>query len=152
MKNSILFFFVISIVFHVSAKGQSQVYDSTLAKSFGADDYGMKSYVFVLLKSGSNNMEKGTARDSIFSGHLKNIGRLADEGKLVIAGPFGDNDKSYRGIFILNVKTIPEARALLQTDPAVHAKILDAELFEWYGSAAIGEYLKIQKRIEKKSY
>lgn len=152
MKKLILFCFVISIVFHPGAKGQSQLYDSTLAKRLGADDYGMKTYVFVLLKSGSNNMEQGAARDSIFRGHLKNIGRLADEGKLVIAGPFGDNDKSYRGIFILNVKTIPEARELLQTDPAVHAKILDSEMYEWYGSAAIGEYLKLHKSIEKKSY
>jgi uncharacterized protein YciI len=136
----------------LDAQNRSQVYDSTLAKSFGADDYGMKTYVFVLLKSGSNNMEKGAARDSIFSGHIKNIRRLADEGKLVIAGPFEDNDKSFRGIFILNVKTIEEARELLKSDPAVHAKILDAELYGWYGSAAIGEYLKIQKSIEKKSY
>ncbi len=152
MKKLILFFFIISFLSRFDAQAQSQIYDSTLAKSFGADDYGMKSYIFVILKTGSNNLENGPARDSIFRGHLKNIGRLADAGKLVIAGPFEENDKSYRGIFILNVKTIPEAKELLQTDPAIHAKILDAELFGWYGSAAIGEYLKLQKSIQKKSF
>ena len=30
-------------------------YDSTLAAKLGADDYGMKKYVFVILKTGSND-------------------------------------------------------------------------------------------------
>jgi uncharacterized protein YciI len=152
MKKLILFLLTGSFIFQLYAQGQTQVYDSTLAKRLGADDYGMKSYVFVLLVTGSNNMEQGTARDSIFSGHLKNIGRLADEGKLVIAGPFGDNNKSYRGIFILNVKTIEEAKKLLDTDPAILAKVLAAELYEWYGSAALGEYLEIHKKVQKTSF
>jgi uncharacterized protein YciI len=152
MKKLILFLLTGSFIFQLYAQGQTQVYDSTLAKRLGADDYGMKSYVFVLLVTGSNNMEQGAARDSIFSGHLKNIGRLADEGKLVIAGPFGDNNKSYRGIFILNVKTIEEAKKLLDTDPAIHTKVLAAELYEWYGSAALGEYLEIHKKVQKTSF
>jgi uncharacterized protein YciI len=73
-------------------------------------------------------------------------------GKLVIAGPFGDNEKSYRGIFIFNVKTKAEATELLSTDPAVKAKILDAELYEWYGSAAISEYLKVHDKIAKEKF
>jgi uncharacterized protein YciI len=147
MKKMFLFF--IELIIFSQLNGQTQTYDSVLAKKLGADEYGMKSYIFVLLKTGSNNIEKGSARDSIFAGHMKNIGRLADAGKLIIAGPFEENDKSFRGIFILNVKTIPEAKELLETDPAVHAKVLDAELYEWYGSAAIGEYLKIYKKIVK---
>jgi uncharacterized protein YciI len=147
-----MFLFIASFIILTQLNGQIQSYDSILAKKLGADEYGMKSYVFVLLKTGSNNIEKGPKRDSIFAGHLKNIGRLADAGKLVVAGPFEGNDKSFRGIFILNVKTIPEAKELLDTDPAVHAKVLDAELYEWYGSAALGEYLKIQKKITKKNF
>lgn len=147
-------FILSSLLFSLILNGQagSQAYDSTLARSLGADEYGMKSYIFVLLVPGSNKLEKGEARDSIFMGHLKNIGRLAESGKLVIAGPFGDNEKSYRGIFILNVTTIGEAKELLQTDPAIKSKVLDAELYEWYGSAAISEYMKVQKKIEKKHF
>jgi uncharacterized protein YciI len=152
MKKLILFLLAASFVFQLNAQGQTHVFDSTLAKRLGADEYGMKSYVFVLLVTGSNNMAQGAARDSLFSGHLKNIGRLADEGKLVIAGPFGDNDKSYRGIFILNVKTIEEAKKLLDTDPAIHANVLAAELYEWYGSAALSEYLEIHNRIQKTNF
>jgi uncharacterized protein YciI len=149
-----LILILISVIFFMSLNAQTELqpYDSTLAKKLDADEYGMKSYIFVLLIPGANNLEKGAVRDSIFRGHLKNMRRLAESGKLVIAGPLGDNEKSYRGIFILNVKTISEAKELLETDPAIHSKVLDAELYEWYGSAAIAEYLKLQKKITKKSF
>jgi uncharacterized protein YciI len=141
-------------VFFIGIKAQSlsPLYDSTLARSMGADEYGMKSYILVILTTGTNNLEKGAVRDSIFRGHMNNIGRLAESGKLVISGPLGDNLKSYRGIFILNVKTIREAMELVETDPAVHSKVLNAELYEWYGPAALGVYLKVQKSITSKQF
>ena len=152
MKKVILLSGILIFFLKLDAQTGSQIYDSTLAARLGADEYGMKNYVFVLLVPGTNKLEKGEARDSIFKGHIKNIWRLSDAGKLVIAGPFEDNDKSYCGIFILNVKTINEAKELLQTDPAIQSKVLDAELYKWYGSAAISEYLKIQKNITRKHF
>jgi uncharacterized protein YciI len=80
---------------------------------------------------------------------MDNIGRLVDEGKLVVAGPLGKNDLTYRGIFILNVKTVEEATELLQSDPAVKDGLLAAELLPWYGSAALGEYLPYSDKIWK---
>jgi len=147
------FAIVILLAFSIGAGAQNntQVYDSVLAKKLGADDNGMKSYIFVILKTGPNKMEAGAERDKLFRGHMDNINRLADEGKLVIAGPMGANEMSYRGIFILNVKTIDEARELLKSDPTVTEKIFDVDYFKWYGSAAISEYLKVAKSIEKKS-
>ena len=152
MKKLILILSIVIFCLGLEAQTGEQIFDSTLAKSLGADEYGMKAYVFVLLIPGTNKLDPGPVRDSIFRGHLKNIGRLAESGKLVIAGPLGDNEKSYRGIFILNTKTIGEAKELLQTDPAIKAKVLDAELYEWYGSAAISEYLKIQRKITRKQF
>ena len=134
---------------YLYAQTDSQVYDSVLARKLGADERGMKSYVFVILKTGPNKMEAGPERDKLFTGHMSNINRLADEGKLVIAGPMGANEKSYRGIFIMNVKTIDEAKELLKADPTVSQNIFDVEYYEWYGSAAISEYLKVAKLIEK---
>ena len=132
------------------AQADNPKYDKALADSLGADEYGMKSYVLVILKTGSNKVEDKTTLDSLFRGHMTNIERLANNGKLVVAGPLRKNDKTYRGIFIFNVKTIEEANALLITDPAVQSKLLDAELYQWYGSAALPEYLKYHERIEKK--
>jgi len=124
-------------------------YNRAMADSLGADDYGMKMYVFVILKTGPVSAEKAVT-DSLFRGHMENIGRLATSGKLLVAGPMKKNDKNYRGIFILNAATIEEAEKLLETDPAVKAKLLDAELFQWYGSAALAKYLVYHEMVQKK--
>jgi uncharacterized protein YciI len=124
-------------------------YDEALAIKLGADDYGMKSYIFVILKTGANESTDKILRDSCFSGHLSNIGKLVDEGKLIVAGPIEKNDKTYRGIFILNVTTPEEAEELLNTDPAIHAGFLEPEVYKWYGSAALSEYLEASDKIWK---
>jgi uncharacterized protein YciI len=69
--------------------------------------------------------------------HLDNITRLADEGKLVLAGPFLD-DGELRGIYVFDVRTVEEARALTETDPSIQAGRLVMELRPWYGSAGLG--------------
>lgn len=124
-------------------------YDSTLAQRLGADDYGMKSYVLAILKTGSNTTTDKAFIDSCFRGHMNNISRLVDEGKLIVAGPLGKNENTYRGIFIFNVPTIEEAEQLVLTDPAINSRLLDAELYSWYGSAALPEYLDAALKIGK---
>lgn len=125
-------------------------YDESLAKSLKADEYGMKKYVFCLLKSGTNTTASKEETKKLFEGHMANIGKLAKEGKLVVAGPFMKNGRNYRGIYIFNVETIEEAQALVATDPAINAKLLEAELTPWYATAALQETLKIHEKIAKK--
>ncbi|WP_235298045.1 YciI family protein [Portibacter marinus] len=124
-------------------------YDSALAEKLGADDYGMKTYVFVLLKSGENKSEDQDARSAAFAGHMKNINHLVKEEKLLVAGPMLKNDKDYRGIFILNVNSIEEAEELMLTDPAIAAGYLYPDMTLWYGSAALGEYLEASDKVWK---
>ncbi len=127
-------------------------YDAELAQRLGGDDYGMKKYVLVLLKTGPKDGEfKDQARSDIFAGHMQNIGRLADEGKLAVAGPFRKNEQGMRGLFILNVETVEEARVLVDTDPAVSAGILVAEMTPWYGSASLMATPEIHKTIAKQN-
>ena len=132
------------------AQKDNRKFEKGLADSLGGDEYGMKPYVLVILKTGTNKIDKKEPVDSLFKGHLANINRLASVGKLVVAGPLKKNDKHYWGIFILNVKTVEEASVLLASDPAVKEKLLDAELFQWYGSATLPEYRKVHEKIEKK--
>ena len=68
---------------------------------------------------------------------------------MVVAGPLAKNDQQYRGIFILDVATTEEAAALLETDPAVREELLAADLYSWYGSAALPLYLEEANRIWK---
>lgn len=152
MKKRLLLLVLLSIGLNVFAQTESPKYDAALAKKLGADEYGMKNYIMVILKTGSAKIEDKNKLNELFKGHMDNINKLADEGKLVVAGPFGKNDKNYRGIFIFNVKTVEEANALLAGDPAVKEKLLEAEILPWYGSAALGEYLKVHKTIEQKTH
>lgn len=126
-------------------------YDSILAQKTGADEYGMKHYVMAFLKAGPNRDQDSITRVEIQKGHMANIQRLADEGKLVLAGPFED-DGDIRGIFIFNVTTVEEAKALTETDPAIQAGRLIMELHPWYGSAAIMEMNALHVKVAKKTF
>lgn len=125
-------------------------FDDKLAKKLGADEYGMKRYVLAILKTGPYDATiKGKERDDAFKGHMANIGRLADEGKLAVAGPFMKNNRAYRGLFIFNVATVEEAEKLVMTDPAVRAGIFIFEMTPWYGSASLMATPEIHKKIAK---
>jgi uncharacterized protein YciI len=145
-----LFYILFTLLIFVNSNAQeAPKYNENLAKSLHSDEYGMKKYVFCILKTGTNTTATKEEKAKFFEGHMANINKLANEGKLALAGPFMKNDKNYRGIFIFNVETIEEAQNLVNLDPAVQAKIFEAELTPWYGSAAIQEVTKIHKTIEK---
>jgi uncharacterized protein YciI len=120
-----------------------------LAQRLGADDYGMKSYVLAILKTGPSQMADKAFIQNSFRGHMENIKRLVEEGKMIVAGPLDKNDKTYRGIFILNVTTFEEAEPLLQSDPAIKENLLNYELYKWYGPAALPEYLEFSDKVWK---
>lgn len=149
MKRVITLLILVAAPVFLNGQVPNPAYDKELAGKLGGNDNGMKSYVLVILKTGTNNITDKVLRDSLFAGHMNNIKRLADLGKLIVAGPFGTNDKGYRGIFLFNVASVEEARELVMTDPTVKEKVFDAEILPWYGSAAIPEYLKYHDRIIK---
>jgi uncharacterized protein YciI len=126
-------------------------FDAELAKKLGADKIGMKNYVLVILKTGPTNVPAGKERDEIFKGHFANIHRLADEGKLVVAGPFGDGG-DWRGLFIFNVGTIEDAKKLTESDPVIKSGVMVAEYHKWYGSAAIMEVGRIHQKIAETNF
>ena len=149
MKFIITLFILFFVIHFGNAQKTNPNYDAELAQKLGADDYGMKTYVFVMLKTGSNTSTEKEPRNLAFKGHMDNIGRLVEEGKLIVAGPMGANDNNCRGIFILDVATLEEAEALMQTDPAIKANYLKPEMYLWYGSAALSEYLEASDKVWK---
>ena len=125
-------------------------YDAELAKKFGADERGMKMYVMCILKTGPKDAEiKGKERQDIFAGHFANIGKLANEGKLAVAGPFEKNEKMFRGLYIFNVPTIEEAEKLVVLDPAVKAGVFVPDMTLWYGSASLMATPELHKKLSK---
>jgi uncharacterized protein YciI len=132
--------------------GQSEapaVYDEALARAVGADEYGMRSYVLVVLKSGPNQIAAGPERDEMFRGHFANIKRLSAEGKLAAAGPL-DGVDGWRGLFILAVPEIEEAKRLVATDPVITKGEMVAEYHKHYGSAALMTVRDTHEKLAKK--
>jgi uncharacterized protein YciI len=152
MKTICLSYFLLLTTLTATAQNASPEYDSTLAAQLGADERGMKMYVLVILKTGPNNVQDKALRDSLFAGHFATINALAEEKKLVVAGPLGENENKYRGIFILDVRSIEEAQTLLQRDPTILNGVFDTELYPWYGSAALPMYIGYSEKIRRKSF
>lgn len=92
----------------------------------------MKQYFLVLLKRGHNRTHDSATVVAIQKGHLDNITRLYNEGKIDIAGPMG-HDGDLRGIFIFNCSTYEEVLLHCNTDPAIKSGRLAVEIYPWWG-------------------
>jgi uncharacterized protein YciI len=75
---------------------------------------------------------EGEPTEAAMAGHFENMGRLAREGQLLVAGPFGreNPEPAMRGLFIFDVPTVAQAEALTATDPSVQAKVFRMEAHE----------------------
>ncbi len=91
----------------------------------------MKKYWMVFLKRGPQRNQSEADAAKIQERHMANIERLAASGKLLVAGPFGD-DGDLRGIFILDCADSLEAANLVKTDTAVISGRLAFEIKSWW--------------------
>ena len=153
MKIPFLFF--CTILFACSQQSNNSVpstasdgFDPALTAEVGADPYGMRKFVFAYLKEGPNRSQDSTERAELQRAHMDNIARLAQEGRLVLAGPFMDEGE-VKGIYVFAVESLEEAATLTSTDPAVQAGSLAMELHPWYGSAALMKVNDLHSRISK---
>jgi uncharacterized protein YciI len=112
-------------------------FDAVLAERVGADAYGMRKYVLVVLKSSTTPVPEGEARKAMFAGHFANMARLAEEGTLVLSGPFLEDPAGWRGLFVLAVEDLAAAERIVATDPVVAQGEMVAEYHPWYGSATL---------------
>jgi len=123
-------------------------YDGELAAQLGADALGMRRYVLVVLKTGPTPVSDPEARKAMFAGHFANMKKLADEGRLALAGPFMPSDSGWRGLFVFAVEDIEQARALTETDPVMVQGEMVAEYHPWYGSAALMTVNSTHERLQ----
>jgi uncharacterized protein len=105
----------------------------------GDTTYIIKKYFLCFLKKGENRDMDSVQAAKIQEGHLAHLTELSNQGKICIAGPFGDKGE-LRGIIIFNVASLEEAEKLESEDPAVKAGRLVMEIRPWWG--AKGSMLK----------
>jgi len=100
-------------------------------------EYEMTTYVAGFFHRGPNwTAEQTDETRRIQEGHLANFQKLAEAGKLIVAGPFGDNG-DLRGMLIFKLTSVDEARALMDADPALKAGRLTLDLHPWFAAAGL---------------
>jgi uncharacterized protein YciI len=103
----------------------------------GPGGFEMTTYYVGFLYRGTKWTPEQTAEtEALQKAHMANIQKLAEEGKLLLAGPFTDGG-DLRGIFVFRVGSMAEARALAETDPAVKAGRLRLEFHPWFAAKNI---------------
>lgn len=125
-------------------------FDAALAQRLGADERGMRRYVLVILKSGPTPVTDPGQRKTLFAGHFANMERLVQAGHLVMAGPFSSDPAGWRGLFLLAVDDVDEARRLTESDPVITSGEMVAEYHRWYGSAGAMMLPGIHETLSKK--
>jgi uncharacterized protein YciI len=90
--------------------------------------YAQMPYTFIFLnkKTDADQLPKEEI-SKIMEGHMANMGLLANEGKLVAAGPFNGGG----GIFIMKTSNIDEAKSWISTDPGIKARRWNVEMFPY---------------------
>ncbi len=121
----IIFLAILCFASHSLFSQTSAITDTSAPK------FEMKQYWFVMLKKGTVRTQDSATAAKIQEGHMANITTMHDEGKLLVAGPFGD-ESDWRGIFILDCKDQAEAEALIQKDPAIQSGRLSYEIHPWW--------------------
>ncbi len=107
----------------------------------------IRKYWFVLLKAGNNRTQDSATAAKIQEGHMNNIDKLYYEGKIKVAGPFGEKG-DWKGIFIFDTETKEEVEKLLQSDPAVASGRLAYDIKPWY-TAPMGSFVPGKPKKEK---
>ncbi len=101
------------------------------------EEYEMTTYYVGFLYRGPHwSPEDTPERAKIQEGHMAHIRKMAETGKLVLAGPFLD-DGELRGMFVFRVASLEEAKALAEQDPAVQSGRLRLEWRPWLGAKNI---------------
>ncbi len=102
-----------------------------------AGEYEMTTYQVAFLRRGPAWTPGSTPElEKLQAAHLAHIGKMAESGKLIVAGPFSDGGE-LRGMFIFRVDTLEEARTLAEQDPAVKAGRLVLEWHPWFAAKNI---------------
>jgi uncharacterized protein YciI len=128
MKKMLVFCFY-SFLFFIPFSASAQNKDSSAAKPKAEEQ--IRKYWFVMLLKGPNRTQDSATAAAIQKEHLANINRLYNEGKIKVAGPFGDRG-DWLGIFIFDCETKEEVENLLKTDKAISSGRLTYDVRPWY--------------------
>lgn len=129
--------------------------------AFGIEPEGVKEtninarardYVFAMLILDQPDELSEDELKTAMTGHFSNMKVLAEQEKLLVAGPFGTPgiSENHRGVYIFNTKSVQEAEKLVKTDPAVQAGVFRPELYLYTSETPLGELFDLKKKRDQK--
>lgn len=111
-----------------------------------------KDYTLVMILTGPASDVPREDQQTAFEGHFSNMERLADDGDLLVAGPFGPPKASddHRGLWILDTGSTDRADRLAATDPPGHIGIFVYESFVLRTDDPITECYRLEQEDENR--
>ena len=110
------------------------------------------SYIFSYLVTDAPEKLEPEAINAAMQGHFANMGKLAEAGDLLIAGPLAEPriDETYRGIFVFSTGDIEKGKQLVATDPGIKAGVFKPELYVITCDEPLGELTRLEKEYEQR--
>lgn len=123
---------------------------SVPGRGAASDERPVRDYVFVLIKTGPLRAPTPEQSQEAMRGHFANMGRLAEEGKLLIAGPLIEprSDPDHRGIFVMDETETTRGLELAQTDPAVRMGVFTLSAYRFTTDRPLVDLLRLEKEDE----
>ncbi|HED54040.1 MAG TPA: hypothetical protein ENJ00_07545 [Phycisphaerales bacterium] len=112
-----------------------------------APDPGGHEYIFVFLDTGPAEDLTDEQLGEAFKGHFANMNRLIEEGKLLLAGPFGESDsgRQHRGLWIFQAPDVEAALEFGRTDPTVKAGIFVLDGYRFATAAPVDQLPRLER-------
>lgn len=123
-----------------------------LAPAGEPEERPQRDYVFVFIRTGPAKDLSPEERAKAFEGHFSNMKRLAEEGELLIAGPFGEplSAPDHRGLFVIDEPTLAGGMAHARTDPTTVAGVFVLQGHLFTTDAPLTELPRLEKEDEAK--
>lgn len=110
----------------------------------------VRDYVFVFIRTGPLRTPTPEQSQEAMQGHFTNMGRLADEGKLLIAGPYADPRPTpdHRGLLVMDETEVAKGLELANTDPAAEMGVFVMSAHRFTTDRPLTDLPRLEKEDE----
>lgn len=110
----------------------------------------MQTYTFVYILTGPATDIDAETQQEAFKGHFSNMSRMAEDGDLLIAGPYWQPQTwdDMRGMWIFNTDDLDQASEFAATDPPGKLGIFVFDILQFKTDDALLELPRLEKEDE----
>ncbi len=112
----------------------------------------LQTYTFVYILTGPATDIDATTQEEAFQGHFSNMTRMAENGDLLIAGPYWEPKTwdDMRGMWIFNTDDLDQASEFAATDPPGKLGIFVFDILHFTTDDALLELPRLEKEDEQR--